>query len=69
MYIQYVFKLRAYLFYSFVVPYPIVLQIEYRFSHMLYVLFVRIFIHYIIYGALQPPFVYTVLSADVIHIM
>ena len=66
MYIQYVLT-RSLPF--FVVTYPIVLPIEYRFSQMLYVLFVRIFIHYIIYGALQPPFVYTVLSADVIHIM
>ena len=57
--------LRAQLFDFFVVPYPIVLQIECRFSHMLYVLFVRIFIYYIIYGALQPlvhPFVCTVLK-------
>ena len=68
MYIQYVLTQSLPFF---VVPYPIVLQIEYRFSHMLYVLFVRIFIHYIIYdyGALQPPFVYAVLSADVIHTM
>ena len=65
MYIQYVFT-QSLPFLFFVVPYPIILQIECHFSRMLYVLFVRIFIYYIIHCALQPlvhPFVCTVLNA------
>ena len=64
MYIQYVFT-QSLPFIFHVVPYPTVLQIECRFSHMLYVLFVRIFKYYIMYCALRAlvhPFVCTVLN-------